>query len=257
MKNLKQRQSGQTLLIIVLLSTVLVTVGLSLSRITTEEQRLTKLEQESKKAYAAAEAGLEAALRSSTDISIPSLGLGSDITGTAAIQTTTAATFTTPLIKKDDQFTFYLSTFDPALNKVTGSIYSGDTTIQRVTPAGGSYCNTSATQFAVEATFINLSNNTIAGRRLIDECNLIPGTTDETSFGAAINIPSHVLILRVIAPDAAFSGATLSVAAGTGNWPLQGKTIVSQAQTTVGATKKIQLYQSYPQLPAEFFVTSF
>ena len=73
MKNINKR-SGQTLLIIILLATVLLTVGLSVSHVTQQEQKITKLEQDAKQAYAAAEAGLDAALKQAGTVSIGSLG---------------------------------------------------------------------------------------------------------------------------------------------------------------------------------------
>ena len=58
-KNLmKAKQQGQILLIIILLSTVILTVVLSVSQISTQEQRIARLEEDSKKAFAAAEAGI-------------------------------------------------------------------------------------------------------------------------------------------------------------------------------------------------------
>jgi hypothetical protein len=42
-----------------------------------------------------------------------------------------------------------------------------------------------------------------------------------------------------------------------GNFPIQGKTVSSTATTTTGVSKKVTLFQSYPQIPAEFFTTSF
>ncbi len=256
---MRKKQEGQVLLIIVLVATVLVTVALSVSRVTTEEQKVSKLEAESKRAFAAAEAGLEAALKQGDVNDLGTLNLGSGITGTAKLQTSTNQAFNSPLIKKDDMMTFYLSTYDIALQKITGAAFSGSIQIGRTTPSG-SYCATNATQFAVELTFINSTSKTIATRKLIDECSLIDGTTDKIAFGQSIDLsatPANLLVVRVIAPDQSFSGTTLTINNNTSNWPLQGKTIVSEAKTAAGAAEKIQLFQSYPQLPAEFWVTSF
>ena len=259
----KTLQSGQALLIVVLLATVLITVGLSLSRLATEEQQISKLEEESKKATYGAEAGLEAALRqASGSVDISSLSLGSDVTGTATIQNTQYPSFTTPLLKRGEQYTFYLSNYDTATGGISDPAYNGTIIINKISPTG-SYCSSPNTQFAIELTFINTTNKVYSLRRLIDECNLISGTTDEVTFGGSINLAadpsyaSHVLLLRIIGLDSAFPGTKLSVSqGGGGNWPLQGKTIVSEAKTT-GASRKIQLFQSYPQLPTELFVTSF
>ena len=44
---------------------------------------------------------------------------------------------------------------------------------------------------------------------------------------------------------------------GSSELKKQGETISSQARTTTNIVKKVELRQSYPQIPAEFFVTSF
>lgn len=255
MKHKSQR--GQVLLIIVLVSTVLLTVGLSLSQITTQETKIAKLEEESKKAFAAAEAGIEARLRSESNINIPSiLPPNSGISaGQAIVDQTQKSTFITPLLKKDEQYTFYLSEYNPQEKQITGNPFSGNMRINLKEP--GNTCAYDQTKLAVELTFINKENFTLV-RKLIDPCPIISGTIDEINFGSSFKAPSaHLLILRIIAPNVDFPGAKLEIVNENGNWPLQGKTIISQATTQTGVSKKIKLFQSYPQIPAEFFVTSF
>ena len=58
----KKNQIGQVLLIAILLSTVLLTLGLSLLDLTGKDTRITKIQEDTAKAQAAAEAGIEAAL---------------------------------------------------------------------------------------------------------------------------------------------------------------------------------------------------
>jgi Tfp pilus assembly protein PilX len=256
------KETGQVLLIIVLLASVLVTVGLSLSKLSTDEQKVSKLEEESKKAFAAAEAGLEAALKQGDIANLSSLNLGSGITGSALVQTAQATSFTTPPIRKDEQFTFYMSTYDPTQEKVTGSAYSGDMTINLISPSPATYCNSASTRFALEISFIKISTKAITARQLIDECSpaTIVGGTGKITFGSLIKtstFPSHLMLVRVIADSSSFPAATLSIVSSNANWPLQGKTIVSEAKTTAGASRKLQLFQSYPQIPSDFWVTSF
>lgn len=255
----KSSQSGQVLLILVLVATVLVTVALSVSRVTTEEQKVSKLEEDSKRAFAAAEAGLEAALKQGDINDLSTLGLGGGITGSAKLSANPATTFNSPLVKKDDMLTFYLSDYDPVAETITGGPYSGSMTVDKVTPSGD-YCLTSSTQFLVELTFVDTVNKKIATRKVIDECGLIESNTDKVVFGETINLsttPASLLVLRVISISPSFAGATFTLTNISGNWPLQGRTIVSQAKTQTGAAEKIQLYQSHPQIPTEFWVTSF
>lgn len=239
---------------------VLVTVGFSVYHGTTQEQKITKLEQDAKQAYGAAEAGIDAALKAGSTVSIGSLGLGQGISGSATVQTNAQGVFSTPILKKDEEYTFYLSDYDVSTNSFTGAAFNSTMSITLASPP--SIVCSGAQKMALELTFIltdsTNSNPTIADRRMIDPCLLTNASTGTVSVGQSFTpLPASLLIMRVIAPDGNFSGVSLKVNNGAGNWPLQGKTIVSSAQTATGATKKLQLIQSYPQLPSEFFVTRF
>lgn len=275
MKNMKHKlhsESGQILLLVILVSTVLLTIGLSLSRTTTEETKIAKLEDDSKRALAAAEAGLEAALqKQSGTVSIDSL-VGAGMTGNATIQTSQSPVFTTPLLQKDEQFTFYLADYTPAdpndptsQQQFNVAAFSSVLKVDTVQPAGSSYCteNNGDHTFAVELTFVNITTGQIVARKLIDSCPtpvLTTGTVDKIAFGDAIDLnttPSDLLFIKIISKSTSFSGAKLSVTNLKSDWPPQGKTIISTASTQTGVTKTIQLFQSYPQVPAEFMMSSF
>lgn len=256
------RQRGQILIIIILLSTVLITVALSISQITTQETQVAKLEEESKKAFAAAEAGIDAALKTG-DVTIGEeagqLNVGEGITGQATVETTKKPTFVTPLLKKDEQYTLYLADYNTTNNSFSG-YFSGSLTFY-LDNNGGSDCP------AIELTLIS-SSDTIT-RRLIDPCTQagpidIPTTNSgapfklkgidfyyKTSSSLSVN-NTKLIIARVL-----FEETRIGIDAEGVNLPLQGKTVTSQAKTSTGVAKKIQLFQSYPQIPAEFFVTSF
>lgn len=291
MKKLKAKQNGQALLVVILISTVLLTIGLSMINLTRDEIKISELENESKRAFSAAEAGIDAAIRLTpgASVNIGGLGLGSDIGGTATIDTATSNSFTTPLLVKDGQYTFYLTGFNPNTGTVINAAFNDNISLTRTLPTG-TYCGTTQ-EFAVELTFASIDDNNdndndhngnnndndpddeddnndsdndgIVTRRLIDECDLIDGTTnEEIDFGTNVNTSTfsndpQILFAHIIAPNAAFSGAKLTFANVNHNWPLQGKTVTSTAQTGAGVAKKVQLFQSYPQIPSEFFATSF
>lgn len=251
-------QLGQILLIIVLISFLLLTLAFSLSQITIEETKITKLEEESKKAFAAAEAALEARLASESDIiDISSLSLGPEIiSGQAVVDQTTSNVFITPLLRKDEQYTFYLSQYNTSTKLIDGPVFSGNFKIGVDDPQN--FCSEDRTKLAVELTLINKDSNQIR-RRLIDPCSIIDGSADEWNLDQFYSSPisAHLLILRVIAPMSSFPGARIKITNQFENWPLQGRNIVSSATTKAGVSKKIQLFQSYPQIPADFFVTRF
>ena len=262
-------QSGQILMIAILFATIIFTIGLSITNLTTKDTKGTKLQEDASRARAAAEAGIEAALGqgSNDSVDIGSLLSGAGLSGQATVTTEATAQFTTPLISKDAQYTFYITGYDSSTQTVTTGSFDDDMAIQRISPASAQYCS-SEQKFALELTFIDATASTggIVGRYVIDECDLIDGTTDEYDFGATIPTSSitpdpHILIARVIAPSGSFDGAKIRIDNSGGNqFPAQGKVVTSTASvgTTVdqNVTKKVKLFQSYPQLPAEFFVTS-
>lgn len=271
MKKIKKSQSGQVLLLVILISTVLLTIGLSVSRLTTEETKISKLEEDSKRAFAAAEAGLEAAINQPIgSFTLESLNLGAGIAGTVNVSLDTAPSFTTRTLFKDEQQLFYLSSYtpvdpnDPNSQQVFGAPFSGKLTIENVRPTD--FCS-GVNKHAVELTFINTeeTGNKLVIRKVVDDCEppVVEGAIDKVRYGDEIDLtatPANLLVIRIIAPNVNFGGAQVSIVNADNpqnNWPAQGKTITSQAKTETNVNKKIKLFHSYPQLPAEFFVTAF
>ncbi|OGK14217.1 hypothetical protein A3H80_00765 [Candidatus Roizmanbacteria bacterium RIFCSPLOWO2_02_FULL_37_19] len=267
MKTEANKKSGQILLIVVLVATLLMTIGLSLTQITVDDTKIAKLEEEGKKARAAAEAGIEVAI-DQLDVGETPIQIGdivdNDMTGQAELTTTTTNSFTTPLISKDGLYMFYLTGYDATTKQIISTAFNDDIIVNVNSPKG-TLCGT-INEFALELTFVNKTRG-IVSRKLIEEsgCNVVETTNgiDEVTFGEVIpTLPfsddPHLLITRIIAPNDAFTGVKLDIVNATNNsWPIQGRTIISTATSPAGVTKKIKLFQSFPQFPAEFFITSF
>ena len=152
-------QKGQVLLIAVLLLATVLTVTLTVTLKSTTETKLTKLEQESQKTLSAAEAAVEAALQrgniASSDFG--SLGL-SNFTGSATVSTASDPNFISPLMQKDQQYTFYLAKpkeTSPGVFDFTvfESPYDGDVTLCF---GDGSKPNEAP---ALELTFLRMDNS--------------------------------------------------------------------------------------------------
>jgi type II secretory pathway pseudopilin PulG len=261
----KEAQSGQALLIAILVASVLLTIGLSLTSTTIQETKIAKLQEDSSRARAAAEAGIDYVLDQEPVGQIQLQDIlpeNDDITGTAEIILEAAPTFTTPLLAKDMQYTMYLTGYDSQNHEVTDGNFTDSILVERVLPENAT-CGTNS--FAVELTFINV-NEGIVTRRLIDqECDVINGMANESDlkFGDTIDTSTfsaspQVMIVRVIAPDSNFEGAKIKFTRQSGqDWAAQGRSVISEATTGGNVTKKIKLFQSYPQFPTEFFVTTF
>ncbi len=262
-------QSGQTLMFIIIFATILLTVGLTITELTTTDTRVANLEEEESRARAAAEAGIETAIgqAGSDSVDIGSLLEGSGISGTAVIEEETDYQFTTPLISKDGQYTFYLLGYDTDAEEILTGNFDDDISINRIEPSDSDYCS-GTEAFAVELTLIDATPSTggIVERYIIDECDLIDSDTSQYTFGqsmpfASVSPEPHIVIARVIAPSNSFDGAQIQFENESVNdFPAQGRTVISTASVgetqNENVTKKIKLFQSHPQFPTEFFVTS-
>lgn len=252
---MKNNKSGQVLLVAVLLIATVLTVTLTLTLKSTTETQLTKLEEDSQKTLSAAEAAVEAALQSDTGSATFGTGGLTDLSnfeGGAALDTVPAKQFVAPLLQKNQQYTYYLNTPDFT------NPWTPDLDIY--------FESQPDTQVALEFTFIRLDDT--IHRYVIDPHNKIGGAGDVTANAESNNIggfpfgyrvrftitqPHKLLIVRVLNDQTRIA---FKDHAGADLRP-QGKTVVSTATSGTGVTKKVQLFQSYPQIPASFFVTSF
>jgi len=255
-KNMKNKP-GQILLITVMLLATVMTIVLSISFKSVTETQVTKLEEESQKALAAAEAAIEATLKSGTTAIIGEGMLSSltGFTGEATIDTVTSTKFTSPSIIKDGSYTFYLGDYNVDTKIIDAS------TNQTITLCFQS----GTTNPAIEVTLVKSSG---VKKYVIDDPsssridNALDASTIPCSNGYVFSYPvsgtdigndGKFLLVRVLyASTKLFFYRDL-------NLPLQGRTITSQAtsSTSTGVSKKVVLFQSYPQIPSEFFVTSF
>jgi len=259
--NQRSSRQGQVLLIVVMLLATALTVVLTASYQSVTETQITKLEEENQKALAAAEAGIEAVLNQKTDIvNIGSLPNLSDFSGEASIQEVRSNKFITPLLQKDEEYTLYLVDYNPQ-TKTLGTT----STAQNIFICFGS----SSYNPALEITLIK--NNNLLKRYVVNPqgntliqngsaassptfCPDQSFTNQYTISASDIGTNTQFLIVRIINN---VSGSTRVGFQTDGRFPIQGTTIVSTAKSSVGVEKKIQLFQSYPQIPTEFFITTF
>jgi len=260
--NKYNKRQGQTLLIVVMLLATILTVVITIAFNSTRESQNTKLEEDSQQALAAAQSGLEAALASgssSATISIADLAQGQlggqGITGNADVKELAGNYFITPLIPKDEQYTFYLAGYPSLsapwsgnLNFYFGSeagcpvveltVIKSDKTIQRSVYGPG---GCSIPSFNNISQFASQVSSTYDGIVFKYKTGSIPVTNGILILARVLNAQT-----KMVFEDA--SGGNLS---------LQGKTAESEARTKTGVSKKIQMFQSYPQLPSNFTATSF
>lgn len=267
----KRGEDGQVLLIIIMLLATAITVVLSTSFTGVTNTQLTKLEEESQKTLAAAEAGIDTALKQGAVADIGTLPGLSEFSGTAAVvETYDKSVFLTPLIQKDEHYTFYLSDYPSLANPYTG----GTLTVYYGSEAED--CG----DIALEFTLIYGASSSYSIKRYIaDFGDKLASNTQDIYGGSATGDPakegvkfkcktdSTTLNLgathanpRVLIVRALFAKTKLVIEGG-GLTPVstlkpQGKTITSEAKSSTGVVKKVELFQSYPQIPPDFFITS-
>lgn len=245
-------KKSQILLITVMILATVMTIVLSISFQSITETQITKLEEENQKALAAAESAIEALLNekaSQVYFGSGSLAGFSEFSGGAKLETTLSKEFTTPFLKKNSAYTFYLAeynketnTFDQSINQNLEICFSSSQAIEITLIK-----TNSIKKYAVDAT--GKITNAYTPSNICSNPNYEKSYTIPASD---ISTDSKVLVIRNLFADGKiyFKSQT--------NLPSQGKTISSTAiNEKTQVSKKIILFQSYPQIPADFFYTSF
>ena len=276
MKNNKYKR-GQVLLVLVLLLATTLTIVMTVVFTSRSETTISKLQQDSERSLAAAEAGIEAAINSQSagQVSFEDLDNIDNLSGIDLSESNvvinnlnTDGYFVSPVITKDKQYTLYLSSYD---NDGFGTTMPGDLYIYYGTEGTGDKC----AAVALELTLISFDNpdTPIVNRYIADtadkfETNVdeigsttaehpIPNSDPNTKFYCRLHLDDNqidpnakMLIIRAV-------GTTLGTRIGVDDrdLPGQGTAFSSEARTTSGVTKQVKVFKSHPQIPAEFFVT--
>lgn len=262
------KQSGQILLIVVLSMVVALSVGLSIASRTISNLNISKQNEESQRAFQAAEAGLERAVRQvytggdTTPIAEGSLGNNSnfnvDIKSEPSSQIQLNGGDT---IERAVGLDVWMSNYPDFASPYTGNVqlYWG----QR-----NQDCGKTGTDYppALEVLLIHGNHdNPQLLREVFDPCGRISGTNSGivtenppefmgTPYKYRATFPSSGtmtsgLLFKVIP---IFNSTRMGIEGLNGNLPAQGSVITSTG--TAGDTvRKIQYFQSYPQIPNELF----
>lgn len=260
-----RNRSGQILLITAMLLATVMTIVLSVSFKSVTDTQVTKLEEEAQKALTAAESAIDVALKeNSADSAITSVTLGSgsltSITGfegTAIIESLISNTFRTSVVAKDSSYTFYLGNYDPQTKVITPVSDPNSLTLcfESGSPNPAIEINLVKTSGVKKYVVDPTSPSRITSASSASSC--APDTANYSYSteisGTDIGADAQFLLVRVL-----YNSTRLFFSRST-DLPLQGRTITSQAtsSTATGVSKKVVLFQSYPQIPADFFTTSF
>lgn len=264
--SLKYNQSGQILLIVVLSMVVALSVSLSIASRTISNLRISKQNEESQRAFQAAEAGLERAVRQ--------VYSGGN-TGEFAESLTNNANFSVDIqpeqgnmqlnggdfIERSVGLDVWLSNYPDYASPYNGRVrlYWGST---------GQACNGSGDQYPAAIEVLLLygdRNNPQMMRELFDPCaSRIPGAVTAqagphdhlgTTYQYSAVFPStssitNGLLFKVIP---IYNSTRMGIAAlNTGVIPVQGSVITSTGKSG-DAVRRIKYFQAFPQIPNELF----
>lgn len=251
-------KSGQALLLILMVMAVVTTIaGTAAYRATTQTQTA-KLSEEGKSAFQAAEGLLQQALGGGTPNPAFFGNLNQGVIPVVTV-TQSATQFLTPFVPKDGQYSIYLTDYNPSTN-VFGTNYTTGPMNIFFESTSGQCPVLEVTRVAADNSVTKtITNDSICGNRVDNGSSGSPlavsGATQPFTGGVTltkmatftISGNSKLLIIRPL-----FYGTYLGF---TSALPAQGVAISASAKTVGGAQKTVKVYQSYPQIPAELFMT--
>jgi len=245
-------QRGQALLITVLLMTVALTIGLALMSRTTTDIQISQQQEESARAFSAAEAGIEEALRSGGIIG-GSVTLDSGASYTSTSTAVGRADFTFPdEIDPGDAVTLWLNGHDGSGNFIETSPYGGSSfnlcwgagAVGEVPAVEVSVYYKSGGQYLVSRSAYDADRGRGNGFADVDS-----GGCLDLTYKKAISLPAGVLLFVNIKPF--YSTAKIGAEGVGANFPSQGQEIES-----IGAlgeiTRKVRVFRSWPAPAAVF-----
>ena len=262
-----ESQKGQMLMIVVLIMVVALTVGLAVASRSITSLRTTTEEENSQRAFSAAEAGVERVLKLNLNQEggvgvIADENFGSDPNSTiknvdiSKISGTEILLNGGEAVQKDDGADVWLIEHDNDGRPDYSTRWTGDLTIYFGQTTN---CGSSPTPPALEVIVISGTLlSPVSTRYALDSCarsnNFLVVNPDSYTiltklfkYKYTISI-SDGLIARVIP---LYSGTIIAVT-GTNNLPSQGRKIDSVGASG-GTERKVTFYQGYSKLPAELF----
>lgn len=259
-------EKGQILLIVLLIMTVALTVGLSLATRTILNVRIVTQEEQSQKAFSAAEAGIEETLRncstSSCTPASPPFGGFSQNNTTFSVKVNVSNGYNLLVnagnqILQDEGTQVWLSAYGSTSGTYNGTIsmyWGGSSDTCPGAPAleliiiSGSKSSPTLSRFAVDPCSGRRSSNSFTVAQVGSY------TLNSKNFSYNFDTPQIVngLFMRVVP---LYQSTVMGIIASSA-LPVQGFDITSTG-TVLGQanpiTRRIKVFNSYPQLPAGLF----
>lgn len=260
MKVAIRSQQGQILLITLLVLTVATTIALSLISRATIDLSMSNQLEESTRAFNAAEAGIEQALKSGTGgVSTLTPGITYDV----SIQDIAGASGVFSLSHKTPQNvteTVWLAEHDDTTGELIETRYYQDSTIgicwspeEGTDPAAAlalSILYKSGSDGSYNVAHAALDPNAAARSNNFTSAGIVTTGCGLSYYGATLNFitlgitpTSDILLALRIRP--VYAQTTLAIDGGTTGLPKQGNQIVSTGKTGTGVSRKVVVFQQY------------
>lgn len=263
----KKHEQGQILLIVVLIMVVSLTVGLSLVARSITNLKIASDDENSQRAFSAAEAGIERLVKSECTtqciLNQETFGNEASFTGNATIiQGGSILIKGGTVIRQDEGVDVWLSNYSTDYASLYSGQQSGTITvywgassdtcapagpmpaaleIMVLTAVGGNKANPLMTRYAIDPCSRNNNFSTPGGNGTV--------ISENFKYSYSLNV-TNGLLMRIVP---LYTNSKIGVVGSAGlTFPAQGKQI--EATGTTGDTvRKISFVQSYPSIPAEFF----
>lgn len=274
-KNCKDSAKGQMLIIVILTMVISLTVGLTLVSRTVTNLKVSKENEQSSRAFQAAEAGIEQALKDQTaPPSTASLDLSNNASFTYSIQSTSGTNIILnagdPVLQTKG-IDLWLSNYPNYSNKY-GSVAPATITVYWGISSMNSNCTSGInTDPALEIVVLqgNITSPTLsklfydpcASRRVANKAAFptVGSTTiTDSNLNKTITFLHGVQISvtnGIIAKIIPVYNSTPIGIIGSATVPSQGKIIFSTGNSG-DAARKLKYFVSYPQIPTEIFPQS-
>ncbi|HVT01051.1 MAG TPA: hypothetical protein VHE53_02335 [Patescibacteria group bacterium] len=246
---------GQMLLVVVLTMIVALTVGLSVVSRTVTNLRISRQNEESQRAFEAAEAGVEQVLQSQTTNSNLQLSNNAKYDTTSSdLQGSGFLLNGADTVDQDSGMDIWLANYPDYASPLTGNVtIYWSTSNQSCSETNGANVVPALEVVVLSGSVVNPTFN----KYVYDPCGRIQnalangsgGTIDGEAFKYAATIPVSTGLIAKAIP---IYNSTKMGITSTGALPNQGKLIESTGQSG-DTVRKITYFESHPQVPLEIF----
>jgi hypothetical protein len=234
-------QRGQIFLVVLLVMVIAMTVGLSVASRNIVTLRTSREERDSQRALAAAEAGIEKSLKSSSSIAVTAFSQDPGTSYSTSVSQVLGTQFLVHGgndIPKDEGADIWLVPHDANNDLLFSTLWSGSIRIYWGDSSGA--CNNGAMEVIVVSGSVI---SPVTTRSAYDPC---AARRSNNKFTAA-SITSGFLVRVVPIYVSTDIGSTTSIAV-----PSQGIVVDATGQTS-GTSRKISVFRGFPSLPAQLF----